>query len=209
VFFHLPQNVAALGVYVVDFDGIPPYDTGNAPLVGPTAVQLGEEVVKITGSPGYQFLPPSQFNNDPIQVRQAVYDFKAWAAIIINPNATAMLYSAINTGNTSYDPMGAMSLVFTDSRDDTMWYDFLLPQVSMLMTEITSQVGQQWAKMVLQNASDPAVLKNIQAVPQALSPAVGFSQYNLRPFYPYTAIPAVSIGLICKPSYRHPYSIVR
>ena len=33
-------------------------------------------------------------------------------------------------------------------------------------------------------------------VPQALNPAVGFSQYDLRPFYPYQSIPAVTIGLI-------------
>jgi hypothetical protein len=36
----------------------------------------------------------------------------------------------------------------------------------------------------------------MQAVPQAINPAIGFSQYNLRPFFPYTSIPAVSIGLI-------------
>jgi hypothetical protein len=160
-------------------------------------------MLTIDGHPGYGSLPPSQFNDDPIQVRQAVYDFKAWAAIIINPNATAMLYSAIRTGNTSYDPMGAMQLVFTDSRDDTMWYDFLLPQLSTFMTEVTSKVGQEWTKLVLQNASDPTILKNIQAAPQALSPAVGFSQFNLRPFYPYTAIPAVSIGLICESPHSH------
>jgi hypothetical protein len=52
--------------------------------------------------------------------------------------------------------------------------------------------------MAMQRANDPAVLSNIQNVPQALNPAIGFSEFNLRPFYPYTAIPAVSIGLICK-----------
>jgi len=71
---------------------------------------------------GYVSLPPSQFNNDPIAVRRAVYTFDAWAAIIINPNATSMLYSAINNGNGSYDPMGGMQLVYQDARDDTNWY---------------------------------------------------------------------------------------
>jgi hypothetical protein len=51
---------------------------------------------------------------------------------------------------------------------------------------------------VLKNASNAAALTNIQAVPQAVNPAIGFSEFNLRPFYPYTGIPAVSIGLICK-----------
>lgn len=190
-------------MYIVDFDGIAPYNTSNPPLVGPTITQLGEEMLKAPVHLGYGSLSPANFNNDPIQVRQAVYDFKAWAAIIINPNATSMLYSAVNTGNVSYDPMGALQLVFLDSRDDTNWYDFLLPQLSTFMTEATTRVGKEWARMVLQNASNPTILQNIQAVPQALNPAVGFSQYNLRPFYPYTAIPAVSIGLICKSSLAH------
>lgn len=182
----------------MDFDGIAHYDTGNPPLVGPLVTQLGQQMLETEGHLGYGSLPPSQFDNDPIQVRQAVYNWDAWAAIIINPNATAMLYSAIQNGNTSYDPMGALQLVYQDSRDDTNWYDFLQPQLSMFMTEATSMVGREWAQMVLRNASNPTILRNMQAVPQALSPAVGFSQYNLRPFYPYTTIPAVSIGLICK-----------
>ncbi|KAE9967742.1 hypothetical protein BLS_006216 [Venturia inaequalis] len=196
VFFHLPKNLKSLVVYVVDFDGIAPYNTANAPVVGPLVTELTQKMLQAEVHLGYGTLPPSQFSNDPMQVRRAVYDWDCWAAIIVNPNATAMLYSAIQNGNTSYDPMGAMQLIFQDARDETNWYDFLSPQLNMFMTEATSMIGQRWAQMVLRNASDPTILRNIQAVPQALSPAVGFSQYNLRPFYPYVAIPAVSIGLI-------------
>lgn len=64
------------------------------------------------------------------------------------------------------------------------------------MTQAQSTVGQQWVRIAVQNASDPAILSNLQAVPQAVNPAIGFSEFNLRPFYPYTGIPAVSIGLI-------------
>jgi hypothetical protein len=132
-----------------------------------------------------------------------IFNWDAWAAIIINPNATAMLYQAVATGNTSYDPLGACQLVYEDSRDDTNWYDFILPIISPFMTQAQSQVGERWARMVLQNASDSAALANIQAVPQAVNPAIGFSEFNLRPFFPYTSIPAVSIGLICKSSTAH------
>jgi len=59
-------------------------------------------------------------------------------------------------------------------------------------------VGETWTRMTLQRAAtDATILTNIQNVPQALSPAVGFSEYNLRPLYPYTTIPATTIGLIC------------
>ncbi|KAL9097055.1 MAG: hypothetical protein Q9165_001019 [Trypethelium subeluteriae] len=196
VFFHIEQNLGSLVIYIVDFDGMAPYDA-HPPIVGPALVQLGQEMVS-SGQPslGYGSLPPANFENDPMQVRQAVFDQNCWAAIIINPNATGMLYSAIETGNKSYDPQGAVQLVYEDSRDDTNYYDFILPLLDQYMTEATQRVGQMWTGMVLENASDPTVLRNIQQVPQALSPAIGFSQYNLRPFFPYTTIPSVSIGLI-------------
>lgn len=109
VFSHLPQNISSLVVYIVDFDGRPPYDNSAvAPFVGPMFTDLTRQFLQ---SPqpklGYEFPSPTQFNDDPLQVRQAIFDFSAWAAIIINPNATALLYNAIQTGNSSYDPKGA------------------------------------------------------------------------------------------------------
>ncbi|KAF2829432.1 hypothetical protein CC86DRAFT_318736 [Ophiobolus disseminans] len=198
VFFEVEKRLGHLLVYVVDMDGAAPYDnTGNTPFVGTTITQLVQEQLS-SGKPtlGWGIRPASEFNNDPLQVRQAVYNWDAWAAIIINPNATALLYEAIATGNASYDPRGACQLVYQDSRDDTNWYDFMLPIISQFMTQAQSQVGQKWAGMVLQNTSSSAALANIRAVPQAVNPAIGFSEYNLRPFFPYTSIPAVSIGLI-------------
>lgn len=201
VFFHLPENIQSIVVWIVDFDGIAPYDnTGHEPLVGPTIVKLAEQLRMQTGPPtsslGYGSLPPSHFNYDPLQVRQGVYDWDAWAAIIINPNATAMLYSAIENGNSSYDPLGACQFVYQSARDDTNYFDFILPSVKVLLTQATSMVGEQWASMVFENISDSSIQAGIKAAPQAISPAIGFSEYDLRPFYPYTAIPAVSIGLI-------------
>lgn len=126
-----------------------------------------------------------------------MYDWKAWAAIIINPNATSQLYSAIQNGNRSYDPMGACQLIYQDSRDDTNYYDFILPILNQFMTQATTMAGEQWASVALERAAaDPTILSNLRNVPQAIAPAIGFSEYNLRPFYPYVAIPAVSIGLI-------------
>ena len=124
VFTHVESNLSSLVIYIVDFDGqVAPYNNlGIEPIVGPTIVELAQKMVdSSTPTLGYGSLPPSDFNNDPLQVRQAVYDFKAWAAIVINPNATAMLYSAVQNGNTSYDPRGACQLIYQDARDDTNW----------------------------------------------------------------------------------------
>lgn len=196
----MEKNLSSLVVYVIDFDGLTaPYNTSDiTPIVGPAIVQLAQQMVASdTPTLGFGSLPPSAFDYDPINVRQAVFDFKAWAAIIINPNATAMLYSAVQNGNTSYDPLGACQLVYQDSRDDTNWYDFMAPILSSFQTEAQSMVGQMWAKTVLQEATTNAtLLANAARVPQAISPAIGFSMFNLRPFYPYQVIPSVSVGAL-------------
>jgi hypothetical protein len=200
VFVHIEQNLKSLVVFVVDFDGqTAPYNTsGVDPLVGPTIVQLAQQMVASpTYTLGFTPLQASDFDYDPLRVRRAVYEWDAWAAIIINPNATALLYSAVQNGNASYDPMGACQLVYQQARDDTNWSSYLFPNIQSLLTEATAMVGQTWARQILQQASSNQTLQeNIVQAPQALSPAIGFSMFNLRPFYPYVAIPAQSIGLI-------------
>jgi len=85
---------------------------------------------------------------------------------------------------------------------EDMWlmcsrYDFIYPILSPLLTEATTMVGETWARTILQEAqNNPTLLANLARVPQAISPAIGFSMYNLRPFFPYTTIPAITVGLI-------------
>lgn len=195
--FHVEQNMSALVVWVVDFDGqVAPY-TDTTPLVGPAVVQAAQSSILPSGSIGWGSLPASRFNNDPMEVRQAIYDEKAWAAIIINANATTLLQDAVNTGNSSYDPMGAAQLIYVQARDETTLGNYVLPQIHEFQTMVTASFGKMWASQVLQRASStPSVLINIQAVPQAVSPAIGFSTFNLRPFFPPVATPAITIGLI-------------
>lgn len=198
-FFHLPANFKKLVIYIVDMDGADPYSpstTGHTALVGPGVIELANQMIMQPNTLGFRIIPSSDFNNDPIQVRQAIYDQEAWAAIVVNPNATALLYSAVETGNSSYDPLGACQFVYNEARDDTTYLNYIMPILDQFMTEATSTIGQRWARTALQNASTPSALAALRAAPQALSPAIGFSQYNLRPFYPYVSTPAVTIGLI-------------
>ncbi|OJD34904.1 mnng and nitrosoguanidine resistance protein [Diplodia corticola] len=208
-FFHLPANTRNLVVYVVDMDGAGQYSasvTGHAPIIGPAITELANQMLQQPPTLGYRIMSGAPFNNDPIQVRQAVYNQEAWASIVINPNATALLYNAIQTGNSSYDPLGACQLTYVEARDETTWADYIQPLLDQFTTQATATAGQRWASTALQlltNAStnDPPaapalLLTNLRAAPQALAPAVGFSRYNLRPFRPFAAEPAVSIGLI-------------
>jgi hypothetical protein len=194
VLFRVNENMRALTVQVVDFDGQAPFDYVT-PFVGPMVTQLAQQTVDMDQpSLGYAVLPPSQFNNDPIAVRKAVYDWNCFAAIIVNPNATALLLDAISSGNTTYDPTGAIQMILLSARDETTYYNYIMPQFETFTKMFMSQFGPMWAQRLANNAS---VTKEMLAgAPSAVNPGVSPLQLDLRPFQPPTATPSVSIGLI-------------
>lgn len=104
-------------VYVVDFDSLVAPYTDTTPIIGPFIVSAALAMIAPTRSVGWISRPASDFNFDPMNVRQAVFREDAWAAIIINANATALLQDAVINGNTSYDPMGAAQLIYVEARD--------------------------------------------------------------------------------------------
>ncbi|KAI9851338.1 MAG: hypothetical protein M1838_003979 [Thelocarpon superellum] len=196
--FRVEENLSSLLVYVVDFDSqAAPIDSGAPALVGPAVVQAAQAMVD-SGNPhlGFLSVPPSMFDNDPINVRQAIYNYDAWAAIVINANATTLLRQAVAQGNTSYDPLGAAQVIYVQARDQTTFSSYVTPAITALESQVQASFGQMWSTVVLQNASDTATLQNLQRVPQAVNPAIGFSTFNLRPFTPPTATPTITIGLI-------------
>lgn len=65
-------------------------------------------------------MTPSDFNNDPLEVRRTIYKQHHWAAMIINANATALLKQALETGNKTYDPLGAGQIVFVEARQEAI-----------------------------------------------------------------------------------------
>ncbi|MCJ1291198.1 hypothetical protein MMC34_002741 [Xylographa carneopallida] len=190
VLFNVEQNLNSLIVFVVNFE------TEPGALVGPLITKMTEEQTEVNSMPhlGYITMPPSAYNYDPIAVRQAIYDEEAWAAIIINANATALLRQAVEQGNSSFDPLGTCQVIYTSARDQDSYYDYIIPELTALQTEATSMFGEMWVKQVM--ANDSISRTNLVKTPQALSPGIGFSTYDLRPFYPYVAVPAVTIGLI-------------
>ena len=187
--------MSALTVAVVSFDGQETPYRGIQPLIGQAVIQAAQQQTRIlTGTLGYKILAPAEFNNDPIAVRQAIYDEHHWAAIIVNSNATALLQQAVAVGNRTYDPLGACQIIYNQARDETTYANYIIPQLDQLQTNIQARFGEQWIGQVLANTSLSAT--TYSRAPQALNPAIGFSIFNLRPFQPAQATPAVTIGLI-------------
>ncbi|KAJ9272033.1 hypothetical protein DTO212C5_1796 [Paecilomyces variotii] len=194
ILFREENNLPALKVWVVDFDGqIEPYhSSGSRPLVGPVIISVATQIIQnITGTLGFTIKPPADFGNDPFAVRQSIYDEKAYAAIIVNANATTLLRQAIVQGNTSYDPFGAAQVITISARDQTTYPIYIsTPLFEFQITALTA-FGQQWASELAANSS-----LDFSRVPQAVNPGIGFTNIDLRPFTPPVATPAVTIGLI-------------
>lgn len=189
---HTEANLHAINVWVVDFDGqLDPYRTDN-PIVGPAVTNTTTQMVK-SGSLnlGFEIKSPADFNNDTWAVRQAVYDEHVYAAVIINPNATALLRNAVTTNNETYDPTTAIENIIVSARDENTYYIYVLPGLATLQNTVLATFAQQWI------AELATTSKNIaQIPPQAINPAIGFTTIDLRSFTPAVAVPAVTIGLI-------------
>lgn len=194
VLFRVEQNLEALKIAVVSFDGhFAPY-AGTTPLVGQAVIQATEMAGRQPGHLGFFTRDPAVYDNDPLALRAAVFEEHIWAAIIVNNNATALLEDAVRTGNANYDPLGACQIIYNQARDQETYGNYIIPVLNQLQAQIQATFGEQWITHVLANPNlNAATYANS---PQALNPAIGFSIYNLRPFSPATATPAVSIGLI-------------
>ena len=194
VLFRVEQNLEALKIAVVSFDGqFAPY-AGTTPLVGQAVIQATEMAGRQPGHLGFFTRDPAVYNSDPLALRVAVFEEHIWAAIIVNNNATALLQDAVRTGNANYDPLGACQIIYNQARDQDTYGNYIIPVLNQLQVQIQATFGEQWITHVLANTNlNAATYANS---PQALNPAIGFSIYNLRPFSPPTATPAVSIGLI-------------
>jgi hypothetical protein len=192
--FRQHENIGKLKVWVVDFDGEPPY-ADTIPIVGPFVTNAINQLIESGDAPGYDFHIPPDFSHDPLSVRKSVFDFNAWAAIVINANASAMLRAAVRDGNSSYDPLGACQIIYNSARDQTTSSTYIVPSMNVLQKRVVSDFGRVWIAHLLANnvsAND----MHMETSPQAISPGIEFSIYDLRPFGPPIATPAVSIGLI-------------
>ncbi|KAJ5701191.1 hypothetical protein N7488_008739 [Penicillium malachiteum] len=190
--YNTESNYPNLHVWVVDFDGlVDPYIT-NDTIVGPVVTNVTKKYEASSGLHlGYHIKSAADFDYNPWNVRQAIYDEHAYAAVIVNPNATSLLRSAITTDNTTYDPTGAIETVIISARDESTYYTYILPDLAILQNMVLAEFGPLWARDLISSST------NLSSIPaQVINPGIGFTSVDLRPFAPAVAAPAVTIGLI-------------
>ncbi|KAI1340056.1 MNNG and nitrosoguanidine resistance protein [Xylariaceae sp. FL0016] len=196
VLYEVEDNMRKLAIHVVDLDGRTAPYANVTPIVGPAVTKLTQTLYQTVSQPslGYDTVDPAQYNFDAMAVRRAVYDWDCWAAIIVNANATALLQDAVLRGNASYDPTGAVQIILQTARQESTYYNYIVPQLETFTKRFANTFGTQWTQTVLSNSSYNAAV--MARAPAAVNPGVAPLQIDLRPFQPSTATPAVSIGLI-------------
>lgn len=102
-------------------------------------------------------------------VRQAVYDERVWAALIVNANATALLRRAVET-------VTIRTIVYNQAQDKTTYGNYIIPMIAQLETQITSQFSEMWASQVLSSISLP---KLCSLEPQRPSRRQSASQHTI------------------------------
>lgn len=189
--FHVEGNLPSLRVWVIDFDGkVDPYRT-NDTIVGPAVTDAASQIIhSTTDRVGYTIVSPAEFNYDVWNARQQIYNEHAYAAIIVNANATSLLRGAIANGNSTYDPTGAIQSIIISARDETTYFNHIMPALNEFENAVQAVFGPRWIQSLVQESA------NISQVPRAVNPGIGFNMLDLRPFTPAVVTPAVTVGLI-------------
>ncbi|KAH8159318.1 hypothetical protein CIB48_g8925 [Xylaria polymorpha] len=98
-FHDMQNNLRAVEVHAVDFDGEVSPSNNVTAIVEPDGQYIHRHgIVRWV----YHVISPAQHDYSPIEVGRHVYNWGVWAAIIVNPNATALLFEAVRSGNTSW-----------------------------------------------------------------------------------------------------------
>ena len=108
-----------------------------------------------------------------MKVRGAIYDNKAFSAIIINANASSLLREAATLGNSSYDPKGTCQTIYVEARDQVAIDSYIVPELNAFQNSVSSAFAEEWVPEVLKLLTNGTALSTLPS--QVLSPAIGFT----------------------------------
>lgn len=169
-------------VYVYDFDST----ASQNPLLGPAVVQYLRSTLDAPVHMGVIIRDPTGKTFD--DVAKEIVGEKAWAAVVINANATSNFREAVaGTGGLldgRWAPEGAISLVVSGAR----WYqvtdDYILPYLGEQMRTPTQQASRQAVARCLSTVT-PATLGGLSQTQQAaLLTPFSYQNTDLRPIHP-------------------------
>lgn len=145
---------------------------------------------------GWQQIPSSEFASSAA-VGDAIVDERAWIAIVIEQNASNNLINARANGDTSYNPMNAISVYYAQGRNEIGTGSYAVPITQTLITQLIGKFSAQTTGQYLsQVASNTTAIQNLARAPLTISQPVFYTIRNLRPFSTQTATAITLVGQI-------------
>ncbi|EKD18576.1 uncharacterized protein L3040_007404 [Drepanopeziza brunnea f. sp. 'multigermtubi'] len=182
----LQFNVPAFTVAVIDFD------KGE---VGPYIQNMAAEARAANPAKtlGYVSEPGEKYNYSNEQTLRALKQEEYWFGIVVQANATTAMNYAYETGNSSYDPTGAVHLIYEEGRSSLTIATLAYPPILSFLNSFVLQFAKQKQESLRRaNAGNAAALAR-----QAENPIpIAFSIYNTAPYIPSTAEASTEIGTI-------------
>ncbi|WVQ63400.1 uncharacterized protein L199_001553 [Kwoniella botswanensis] len=178
--YRLTSFLPSLTVHVIPFDTPSSTSFLNGPITQQMTYVANEppSVVHL----GYEIKDPSNYPNGLEDVRRSIVAQECWAAIVVNANASSGWTDALQNGDASYDPTGAIGIYYSGAR----FYQVVLLYFDSLITRdlanpLATARSQALEAFMGSASTNPTLLTNAARVPQAVGVGFGYTIFDVRP----------------------------
>ncbi|KAK4689248.1 hypothetical protein P7C73_g850, partial [Tremellales sp. Uapishka_1] len=185
-------------VHLINFDTT----TGASSVLGPAMVDMANMQMTLPRSSthlGWQLRPASQYPNGLDSVRQDILSQASWACVTVNANATSAYLTALENGDASYNPTGAISIWFQSARFYQITLLYIQPLlISNVESALTMARQQAYQAFITANANNATAIQLAAQVPQALGTTFSYNIQDLRsiPSNAWGAAAPMEAGLV-------------
>lgn len=172
---------------------------------------IGQNITTyLTSSPYIDTIPhltwnvvdPSLYPTDADLDYQVAVEETTWAVILIGQDATAALQTAQSTGDATYNPQSAVTLIYSESRSQQAVGGLIVSSTQSALAPVLARMSATLTAEYLSTIlTDTAALNLVLAAPQTISGSIALGLRNTRPYlastvYAAAILAATYVGLI-------------
>ncbi|KAF9510508.1 hypothetical protein BS47DRAFT_1300079 [Hydnum rufescens UP504] len=117
------------------------------------------------------------------QIRSAVIEEHAWAAVVVNQGATASLISARENGDASYNNSAAVSFFYDQARNENAAGLYIVPYTQALIQASLRNFSASYTGAYLEAQSGNATaMQALATAPLTIFSPFSYGTLNLRPY---------------------------
>ncbi|THH26331.1 hypothetical protein EUX98_g7852 [Antrodiella citrinella] len=149
---------------------------------------------------GWQVVNPLVAGSDEDIIGSVVTD-QVWAAVVVEANATSTLTLARQNGDVTYNPASAITVYYSQARQEVATGTYLIPNLEHTLKAVisgwaTGAAQRYFAQISPGNTTNTTAIQMLSIAPQTISPAIDFTEVNLRPYTTPAALAVTLVGNI-------------